>query len=147
MYLWEAHNKVNKRLSGDPSDDPWFPKSQFPLKFLCDNCFIDDIGNVWNETNILQFMLKYYTNIIPTETSSVGFTVPNWSLYPNYTNTVATESSSTNVNRYSSKGPHSSQVRMVPNWSLIFCYPWTVTLCFLFSKWNYFSRSVLFVPS
>ncbi|PIO65256.1 Erv1 / Alr family protein [Teladorsagia circumcincta] len=37
-YLWRAHNIVNNRLHGDPSEDPQFTKVQFPPPFLCPTC-------------------------------------------------------------------------------------------------------------
>lgn len=36
LWLWSAHNEVNKRLSGDETEDPEFPKLQFPSN--CDEC-------------------------------------------------------------------------------------------------------------
>ncbi|GBP07751.1 Sulfhydryl oxidase 1 [Eumeta japonica] len=30
LWLWEAHNEVNNRLAGDATEDPKFPKIQFP---------------------------------------------------------------------------------------------------------------------
>lgn len=36
LWLWSAHNDVNKRLSGDQTEDPEFPKLQFPSN--CDEC-------------------------------------------------------------------------------------------------------------
>uniref|UniRef100_A0A915EBI0 Sulfhydryl oxidase n=1 Tax=Ditylenchus dipsaci TaxID=166011 RepID=A0A915EBI0_9BILA len=30
LWLWRAHNNVNKRLAGETSEDPKFPKQQFP---------------------------------------------------------------------------------------------------------------------
>lgn len=30
LWLWSAHNEVNKRLAGDETEDPEFPKVQFP---------------------------------------------------------------------------------------------------------------------
>lgn len=37
-YLWRAHNIVNNRLHGDPTEDPQFIKMQFPPPFLCPTC-------------------------------------------------------------------------------------------------------------
>uniref|UniRef100_A0A336K3J4 Sulfhydryl oxidase n=1 Tax=Culicoides sonorensis TaxID=179676 RepID=A0A336K3J4_CULSO len=36
LWLWNAHNEVNKRLSGDLTEDPEFPKQQFPVN--CEAC-------------------------------------------------------------------------------------------------------------
>nr|CAH7763341.1 unnamed protein product [Callosobruchus chinensis] len=35
LWLWTAHNEVSKRLAGDDTEDPEFPKQQFPLKERC----------------------------------------------------------------------------------------------------------------
>ncbi|VDL72219.1 unnamed protein product, partial [Nippostrongylus brasiliensis] len=74
LYLWRAHNIVNKRLQGRDTEDPQFPKVQFPAKFLCSNCtsngsFKDDVSKA--------FLLSHYSNIKPstikTSTSSKFF--------------------------------------------------------------------------
>lgn len=36
LWLWSAHNEVNKRLAGDETEDSDFPKLQFPSN--CDAC-------------------------------------------------------------------------------------------------------------
>lgn len=38
LWLWNAHNIVNDRLSGDSTDDPVFPKIKFPSKDECPQC-------------------------------------------------------------------------------------------------------------
>nr|CDJ92431.1 Thioredoxin and Erv1 Alr domain containing protein [Haemonchus contortus] len=38
LYLWRAHNIVNARLQGRETEDPQFPKVQFPASFLCSDC-------------------------------------------------------------------------------------------------------------
>ncbi|KAG5897427.1 hypothetical protein JTB14_032117 [Gonioctena quinquepunctata] len=35
IWLWKAHNEVNKRLSGDETEDPEYPKVRFPTKANC----------------------------------------------------------------------------------------------------------------
>jgi len=37
LWLWQAHNRVNKRLANDVSTDPAHPKTQFPTQELCDS--------------------------------------------------------------------------------------------------------------
>ena len=32
LWLWESHNEVNDRLKADETEDPEFPKIQFPSK-------------------------------------------------------------------------------------------------------------------
>ena len=78
LYLWRAHNMVNRRLAGDTTDDPAFPKRQFPMNFLCKNCQArspkersfneqsSQVNSVWNEQQTLQWLLDYYTNVRPS---------------------------------------------------------------------------------
>lgn len=51
LWLWRAHNKVNKRLSKEPSTDPHYPKIAYPPKDLCTECAYDKTGdgNIWND--------------------------------------------------------------------------------------------------
>lgn len=42
VWLWRGHNKVNKRLKGDASEDPDHPKQQFPTKAACPSCWEGD---------------------------------------------------------------------------------------------------------
>lgn len=42
MWLWSAHNKANKRLKGELSEDPSHRKIQFPSKTACSNCWRDE---------------------------------------------------------------------------------------------------------
>lgn len=39
LWLWKAHNMVNQRLHGDATEDPNFPKVQFPPPSVCLNCY------------------------------------------------------------------------------------------------------------
>ena len=38
MWLWRAHNRVNMRLAGDVTEDPSYPKIQFPSPNMCAVC-------------------------------------------------------------------------------------------------------------
>jgi len=50
LYLWNIHNRVNVRLSGDTSEDPSFPKLVFPEKRFCAKCYNDMTGSdLWHE--------------------------------------------------------------------------------------------------
>ncbi|KAL6722886.1 hypothetical protein Aduo_017959 [Ancylostoma duodenale] len=62
MYLWRAHNIVNARLQGRDTEDPQFPKMQFPAQFLCSNCTANG-SLVDSETR--EFLLDYYSQIKP----------------------------------------------------------------------------------
>lgn len=61
LWLWRAHNVVNKRLSGDKSEDPKFLKQQFPPISICSNC--RHIGGQFNEEVTLKFLVDYYKDI------------------------------------------------------------------------------------
>ena len=67
---------VNQRLSGDTTDDPMFPKRQFPMTFLCEDCKEEirvemdstiryDLQNqaAWDIEEVLEYLLDYYTNV------------------------------------------------------------------------------------
>jgi len=62
MWLWNAHNKVNRRLSGDITEDPKHPKIQFPSRAMCPRCRIEENGNeiVWDKAIVLRFLLHFY---------------------------------------------------------------------------------------
>ncbi|XP_055938641.1 sulfhydryl oxidase 1-like isoform X2 [Argiope bruennichi] len=63
LWLWEAHNKANHRLSGDVTEDPKHPKIQFPSPQICSKCRIRDTLNgeiVWDKAVVLQFLHKFY---------------------------------------------------------------------------------------
>ncbi|KJH40774.1 Erv1 / Alr family protein [Dictyocaulus viviparus] len=62
MYLWKAHNIVNARLQGRDTEDPLYPKLQFPAKFLCPNCTADGLQD---KKQIRDFLVNYYSKIKP----------------------------------------------------------------------------------
>ncbi|EYB89840.1 hypothetical protein Y032_0227g2820 [Ancylostoma ceylanicum] len=61
LWLWRVHNFVNARLVGYHSDDPKFPKRQFPPSVLCGECY--DANGVFDEKEILKFLVRYYSDI------------------------------------------------------------------------------------
>uniref|UniRef100_A0AC35TKM9 Sulfhydryl oxidase n=1 Tax=Rhabditophanes sp. KR3021 TaxID=114890 RepID=A0AC35TKM9_9BILA len=63
LYLWRAHNIVNKRLKGDNTEDPEFLKYQFPAPFLCPDCNKSN-GTLDNEQTH-KFIIDYYSAIKP----------------------------------------------------------------------------------
>uniref|UniRef100_A0AC34RBK3 Sulfhydryl oxidase n=1 Tax=Panagrolaimus sp. JU765 TaxID=591449 RepID=A0AC34RBK3_9BILA len=60
LWLWRAHNSANKRLSKDASEDPSYPKRQFPPDAICHDC---QQNGVFLEEKVLSFMIRYYTDI------------------------------------------------------------------------------------
>lgn len=65
LLLWKAHNTANRRLKGDLSEDPVFPKQIFPGKEFCSECYNKMTGsNLWDEFNhgpILLFLKNHYS--------------------------------------------------------------------------------------
>ncbi|RWS12006.1 sulfhydryl oxidase 1-like isoform X1 [Dinothrombium tinctorium] len=64
LWLWKGHNKVNKRLQCDLSEDPESPKIQFPSHSSCPKCHTQT--EKWNENAVLGYLNSYYSaeNII-----------------------------------------------------------------------------------
>lgn len=73
LWLWSSHNEVNKRLSGDATEDSDHPKIQFPSAETCPECrkkiltnhhnhrqYTLDNGHEWNLLEVLQFLKKMY---------------------------------------------------------------------------------------
>ncbi|KAH7697422.1 Protein F47B7.2 c [Aphelenchoides avenae] len=60
LWLWRAHNNVNQRLSGEASEDPKFPKRQFPPASVCPEC---QSNGAYHEEKIVNFMLRYYSDV------------------------------------------------------------------------------------
>lgn len=65
IWLWKAHNKVNKRLSKQPSTDPKFPKIQYPLTDACADCSEESNKFIysnpkWKQDVVLQFLKVHY---------------------------------------------------------------------------------------
>ncbi|EEZ99710.2 sulfhydryl oxidase 2 [Tribolium castaneum] len=60
MWLWMAHNEVNKRLAGDQTEDPEYPKVQFPSKERCPTCRVNDN---WELLEVLKYIKHMYSGI------------------------------------------------------------------------------------
>lgn len=60
LWLWTAHNEVNKRLAGDTTEDPVFPKVQFPTEATCPECYSINSDNGWNQTEVLNFLNRIH---------------------------------------------------------------------------------------
>ncbi|XP_004072966.1 sulfhydryl oxidase 2 [Oryzias latipes] len=62
VWLWNQHNRVNARLAGSLSDDPLFPKAQWPSPSLCASCHEERNGvHEWNLDNVLHFLRHHYS--------------------------------------------------------------------------------------
>ncbi|KAH8348370.1 hypothetical protein KR084_006818 [Drosophila pseudotakahashii] len=62
LWLWAAHNEVNQRLAGDATEDPEFPKKQFPSPDSCSECYrtpdtkSENLEIEWNKDAVLGFL-------------------------------------------------------------------------------------------
>ncbi|XP_067634312.1 sulfhydryl oxidase 1-like [Eurosta solidaginis] len=57
LWLWEAHNEVNNRTAGDATEDPKFPKIQFPSESSCSQCHK---AASWDKDAVLNFLKNMY---------------------------------------------------------------------------------------
>ena len=62
LWLWNGHNRANKRLAKDQSEDPQHPKIQYPSEEICEDCsYARNTENVaWNTEVLLQFLKNHY---------------------------------------------------------------------------------------
>ncbi|XP_042879711.1 sulfhydryl oxidase 2-like isoform X2 [Penaeus japonicus] len=58
IWLWRGHNKVNKRLHGDASEDPQHPKESFPSHSACPTCWD---GSQLKEKEVLVYLKSIYS--------------------------------------------------------------------------------------
>ncbi|PVD22117.1 hypothetical protein C0Q70_17921 [Pomacea canaliculata] len=66
IWLWNAHNRANKRLHGDVSEDPQHPKVQFPPASDCPECHMvitpdSDQSPKWNTSATFFFLVKFFS--------------------------------------------------------------------------------------
>jgi thiol oxidase len=61
LYLWRTHNKVNKRLAGDATEDAAHPKVQFPPKSWCSKCYFDN--GTFDEAEVFKFLVDRHRPI------------------------------------------------------------------------------------
>ena len=76
LWLWGTHNRVNRRLHNDASEDPEHLKIQFPPPSICRLCYKSLIiaggRPSWNGEKVLEFLVSFYDgdNIKPIAGSS-----------------------------------------------------------------------------
>ncbi|XP_076841557.1 sulfhydryl oxidase 1 [Brachyhypopomus gauderio] len=63
LWLWSHHNRVNNRLAGAQSEDPHFPKIQWPSPELCHSCHGLTLGgeHAWRKEEVLLYLQDYYS--------------------------------------------------------------------------------------
>ncbi|XP_047443287.1 sulfhydryl oxidase 1 [Mugil cephalus] len=64
LWLWSRHNRVNNRLAGALSEDPYFPKIQWPTPEMCSACHsVKDNGeHRWDLEHLFPFLLSYFSS-------------------------------------------------------------------------------------
>ena len=63
LWLWQTHNRVNKRLAGDLSEDPMHPKIQFPSAKMCPLCHKSPEHStppIFDEKEVFKYLLARY---------------------------------------------------------------------------------------
>uniref|UniRef100_A0A8C7A0R5 Sulfhydryl oxidase n=1 Tax=Nothoprocta perdicaria TaxID=30464 RepID=A0A8C7A0R5_NOTPE len=68
FWLWSHHNEVNARLAGSDTEDPKFPKLQWPPPDMCPLCHKEESGlHAWDEPAVLRFLEAHFSpgNIDP----------------------------------------------------------------------------------
>ncbi|KAK0180923.1 hypothetical protein PV327_003253 [Microctonus hyperodae] len=58
LWLWKAHNEVNLRLANDVTEDPEYPKIQYPSQKHCPVC--RNANGTWNEPEVLNYLKEKY---------------------------------------------------------------------------------------
>ncbi|XP_028177612.1 sulfhydryl oxidase 1-like isoform X2 [Ostrinia nubilalis] len=58
LWLWISHNEVNLRLAGDVTEDPEYPKIQFPSVTRCPECRL--ARGAWNLPAVYQYLQSVY---------------------------------------------------------------------------------------
>ncbi|CAH0745973.1 unnamed protein product [Diatraea saccharalis] len=58
LWLWISHNEVNLRLAGDLTEDPEYPKIQFPSVSKCPECRL--ARGAWNLPAVYQYLENMY---------------------------------------------------------------------------------------
>ncbi|TMS20258.1 Sulfhydryl oxidase 1 [Larimichthys crocea] len=64
LWLWSRHNRVNNRIAGALSEDPNFPKIQWPSPEMCSACHTvrDNGDHKWNKEQVLPFLMSYFSS-------------------------------------------------------------------------------------
>ncbi|KAG7487801.1 hypothetical protein MATL_G00027350 [Megalops atlanticus] len=64
LWLWSRHNRVNNRLAGALSEDPLFPKIQWPPPELCPSCHGVKLSgeHTWKQERVLAFLKEHFSS-------------------------------------------------------------------------------------
>ncbi|KAJ0183747.1 hypothetical protein K1T71_000170 [Dendrolimus kikuchii] len=58
LWLWISHNEVNLRIAGDITEDPQYPKLQFPSVSRCPECRL--ARGAWNLPAVFEYLQRVY---------------------------------------------------------------------------------------
>ncbi|XP_074763043.1 sulfhydryl oxidase 1 [Athene noctua] len=62
LWLWSHHNEVNARLAGGDTEDPNFPKLQWPPPDMCPQCHREERGvHAWDQLAVLTFLKAHFS--------------------------------------------------------------------------------------
>lgn len=72
LWLWSAHNEVNRRLAGDNTEDPTFPKIEYPSREACPQCYqqVIQVQGItplqtdephWESSEVLYYLRRVYS--------------------------------------------------------------------------------------
>ncbi|NWW87649.1 QSOX1 oxidase, partial [Rhynochetos jubatus] len=62
LWLWSHHNEVNARLAGGDTEDPKFPKLQWPPPDMCPQCHREERGvHAWDEPAVFAFLKEHFS--------------------------------------------------------------------------------------
>ncbi|XP_054021332.1 sulfhydryl oxidase 1 [Dryobates pubescens] len=62
LWLWSHHNEVNARLAGGDTEDPKYPKLQWPPPDMCPQCHKEERGvHAWDESAVLTFLKAHFS--------------------------------------------------------------------------------------
>ncbi|XP_023764097.1 sulfhydryl oxidase 2 isoform X1 [Lactuca sativa] len=68
LWLWTAHNEVNERLKSTEAlystGDPKFPKSIWPSRHLCPECYTTARDGDWDREEVYKFLGRYYGQML-----------------------------------------------------------------------------------
>ncbi|KAM9797699.1 sulfhydryl oxidase 1 [Syngnathus typhle] len=64
LWLWSRHNRVNNRIAGALSEDPNFPKIQWPPPEVCADCHTvkSNGDHKWDPQQVLSFLQDHYAS-------------------------------------------------------------------------------------
>ncbi|NXD16095.1 QSOX1 oxidase, partial [Nothocercus nigrocapillus] len=101
FWLWSHHNEVNARLAGSDTEDPKFPKLQWPPPDMCPLCHKEESGlHAWDEAAVLRFLEGHFSpgNIDP------GYAEPDTELLARERAAAAAANTRLSTNRPAERG-------------------------------------------